>query len=104
MIKVITSAIKQRKQSVDEFTRGNRLDLVQKEQSEIDVLERYLPKQMTELEIEIAVKEILSEFDPGVNKQRLVGQTIGTFNKKFTGRADNSLVKQIVERITNETV
>lgn len=104
VIKVITSGIKQRKQSVDEFTRGNRQDLVDKEQGEIDVLERYMPKQLTEQEIEVAVLEILSGFDAGTNKQRLVGQTIGTFNKKYTGRADNSLVKQIVERLTNETI
>lgn len=102
VIKVITSAIKQRKQSVEEFTKGNRLDLVEKEQGQIDVLERYMPKQMTEQEIENVVKEIFSGFDAGTNKQRLVGQTIGTFNKKYTGRADNFLVKQIVERLANE--
>ena len=93
VIKVITSAIKQRKQSVEEFTKGNRLDLVEKEQGQIDVLERYMPKQMTEQEIENVVKEIFSGFDAGTNKQRLVGQTIGTFNKKYTVslRQDSSL-------------
>lgn len=104
VIKVITSAIKQRKQSVDEFRKGNRFDLVEKEQGEIEVLERYMPKQMTEQEIEVAVKEILGTFEAGTNKQRLVGQTIGMFNKKFTGRGDNSLVKHVVERLVNETV
>lgn len=104
VVKVITSAIKQRKQSVEEFARGNRQDLVDKEQGEINVLERYMPKQMTEQEIEVSVKEILETFEPGTIKQRLVGQTIGTFNKKYTGRADNSLVKQIVEKLANEIV
>ena len=100
VIKVITSGIKQRKQSVDEFTKGNRLDLVVKEQDEINVLEKYLPKQMTSEEIESVILTILNEFEPGTNKQRLVGQTIGTFNKRYTGKADNSLVKQIVEKLT----
>lgn len=100
VIKVITSGIKQRKQSVDEFTKGNRLDLVVKEQDEIDVLEKYLPKQMTSEEIESVILTILNEFEPGTNKQRLVGQTIGIFNKRYTGKADNSLVKQIVEKLT----
>lgn len=98
VIKVITTAIKQRKQSIGEFIKGNRFDLVEKEQDEILVLEKYLPKQMTEQEIEMVVKEILGEFDTDTNKQKLVGQTIGIFNKKYTGRADNSLVKQIVEK------
>jgi uncharacterized protein YqeY len=100
VIKVITMAIKQRKQSVDEFTKGNRMDLVEKELGEIGVLENYMPTQMTEEEIELAVKEIISTFEVGTNKQRLVGQTIGTFNKKYTGKADTSLLKQIVERLT----
>lgn len=104
VIKVITTAIKQRKQSVEEFTKGNRLDLVEKEQGEIDVLEKYMPQQMTEQEIEVAVKEIFGGFEPGTNKQRLVGQTIGTFNKKYTGRADVSLVKQTIEKLANEII
>ena len=104
VIKVITTAIKQRKQSVEEFTKGNRMDLVEKEQGEIDVLEKYMPQQMTEQEIEVAVKEILSGFELGVNKQKLVGQTIGTFNKKYTGKAEISLVKQTIEKLVNEII
>jgi uncharacterized protein YqeY len=100
VIKVITSGIKQRKQSVDEFTRGNRQDLADKELGEIEVLEKYLPKQMTSEEVEFEVKKILSGFELGLNKQRLVGQTIGTFNKNFTGRANSTLVSQIVANLT----
>lgn len=104
IIKVISNGIKQRKQSVEEFTKGNRLDLVQKEQGEINVFEKYMPQQMTEQEIENVVKEILGSFESGINKQRMVGQTIGIFNKQHTGKADVSLVKVTVERLVNEIV
>ncbi len=104
VIKVITSAIKQRKQSVEEFTKGGRLDLVNKEQSEIDILEKYLPTQMDENELESIIKTILSQFEPNTNKQRMVGQTIGMFNKQYTGRAENSLVKEVVERLVNDVI
>lgn len=104
VIKVIISAIKQRNQSTEEFTNANRLDLANRELSEIKVLETYLPKQMTLEEIENSLKTILEEFEPGTNKQKLVGQTIGTFNKRFMGKADNKLVKEIVEKLTSEIV
>lgn len=104
VIKVITSAIKQRKQSVEEFTKGNRIDLVEKEQGEINVLEKYMPQQMSQQEIEVVVKDILSSFESTINKQKLVGQTIGVFNKKYVGKADMSLVKQTIENLVNETI
>jgi uncharacterized protein YqeY len=101
IIKVITSCIKQRKQSVEEFTKGNRLDLAENELNEIKVLEVYLPKQMTEEEIETEVRIIMDTISDKSNVQRLVGQTIGQFNKKFTGTADISIVKNIIEKIAS---
>ena len=103
IVRVITTSVKQRKQSIEEFQKFGRLDLVEKENAELAVLESYLPKQMTEAEIEAEAKAIMSTIESG-NKQRLVGQTIGQFNKKFTGRADNSLLKAIVEKLANEIV
>ena len=101
VIKVIATAIKQRKQSIDEFVKGNRQDLAIKEQGEITVLERYMPKQMTKEEIMSEAMIIMTELGPIDNKQRLVGQTIGAFNKKFTGKADGSVVKTVVETLAN---
>jgi uncharacterized protein YqeY len=101
IVRVITSSVKQRKQSIEEFQKFGRIDLVEKESAELAVLESYLPKQMTETELEAEVKEIMSTIDPS-NKQKLIGQTIGQFNKKFTGRADNSILRTVVERLANE--
>ena len=73
--------------------------MAEKEQGEITVLERYMPKQMTEGEIAAEAATIMAELGPIENKQRLIGQTIGMFNKKFTGRADGSVVKSVVESL-----
>ncbi len=102
IIKVINTAIKQRKESVDAFTKGNRQDLASKESAEIDVINKYLPTQMTEAEIETAVRQILGENTAGVvNPQILIGKTMGAFNKQYLGRADNTLVKAVITRIVN---
>jgi uncharacterized protein YqeY len=102
VLKVITTAIKQRKQSYDAFMLGNRNDLATKEQEEMKVLEVYLPKQMTEDEIGIAVREIMSNFDGVItNPQALIGKTIGEFNKQYQGMADINLVKTIITNLVN---
>jgi uncharacterized protein YqeY len=99
IVGIVTKAIKQRKESADAFIKGNRHDLVTKELAEIDVLSKYLPSQMTESEIETAVKEIMAGIDAGGNMNKLVGQTMGMFNKKFQGRADNKLVSSIINKL-----
>lgn len=99
IIKVVSSVIKQRRQSFDEYTKFGRADLAKVEMKDIQILERYLPKQMTEVEIETAIKEIMQSFSTTItNRNALVGKTIGEFNKRYVGQTDVSLVKQIVER------
>jgi uncharacterized protein len=99
VVKVISSAIKQRRQSFEEYSKFGRTDLADVEMRDIKILERYLPSQMTEADIENAVREIMQSFTAVItNRNALVGKTIGEFNKKYTGQADINLVKQIVER------
>lgn len=101
-IKVLNSAIKQRKQSFDEYTKYGRTELAQSEMDEITVLQKYLPKQMSESEVEISVREIISGFNGVVaNAQALIGRTIGEFNKKYTGLADVETVRRITTNIVN---
>ncbi len=100
ILKVITSAVKQRKQSYDEFIKGKREDLAVKEQEEMIVFQKYLPAQMTEEEIEVEVNVLLSEMSlTNLTPQVIVGKTMGGFNKKFQGRADINKVKKIIEKI-----
>jgi uncharacterized protein len=100
VLKVIISIAKTRNQSIQEFTKANRMDLVENEKRELEVIEKYLPKQMTEDEIEIEVRKIITEMsDVVTNPQVLIGKTMGSFNKQFQGKADIQLVKKIIEKI-----
>lgn len=100
VIKVLNSAIKQRKQSYDEYVKYGRIELANAEMDEIEVLKNYQPKQMDNSEIETAVREIVVEMNGVVtNAQALIGRTIGEFNKKYTGLADIEKVKSIVNKV-----
>lgn len=100
VIKVLNSAIKQRKQSYDEYVKYGRIELANAEMDEIEVLKNYQPKQMDNSEIETAVREIVVEMNGVVtNPQALIGRTIGEFNKKYTGLADIEKVKSIVNKV-----
>lgn len=99
-IKVITKAIKQREESAKIYADANRPELAEKEINELNALTKYLPTQMTETEIETAVREIITGFpEVMTNRNALVGKTMGTFNKNFQGRADSKLVLQVIERV-----
>lgn len=102
VLKVITTGIKQRKQSYDAFVLGNREDLATKEQDEIKVLEVYLPKQMTELEIQVEIRKIVQEgTQVSTNTQALIGKIVGEFNRRHQGMADVSVVKKFVTELIN---
>lgn len=102
VIKVLSTAIKQRKQSYDEFVKGGREDLARKEDAEMKILQNYMPAQMSDSEIEEAVKAILSGLAQVDNPQKKTGQAIGAFNKQYAGRADMGKVKSVIEKLANE--
>lgn len=97
VVKVISSAIKQQNQSVEEYTKAGRIDLAEAETKEIDVLQKYMPQQMTEEEVKTAVAQIMGSMQNMPNEKALVGRTIGEFNKKYVGRVDVSIVKKAAE-------
>ena len=100
VIKIISKGIKQREESIKMYDLANRPELVAKEHDEISILKKYMPVQMSEQEITLALKEILQDFSVTIkNPQALVGKTIGEFNKKYQGRADIGTVKMIVNQL-----
>ena len=107
VLKIVISTITQRKQSVDQFTKAGRMDLVDQEVLELEPIEAYLPKQMNDSELTEAVKNVIAELaDSNISVQALTGKTIGAFNKKFPGMADPIKLKEIimeniVEKILN---
>jgi uncharacterized protein YqeY len=100
IIKIINKGIKQREESIKMYEKGGRPELGVNEMNEINILKNYMPAQMTEQEITLALKEILQDFSVTIkNPQALAGKTIGEFNKKYQGRADIGTVKMIVNQL-----
>lgn len=94
---LISRAVKQRKDSIEQFTKGGRMDLAEKETAELKILEEFLPAQMSEEEIEAHVRAKVAELG-GVDKQKS-GQFIGAVMKDLKGKADGMLVKSVVDRV-----
>ncbi len=100
VIKVINKAIKQREESMKIYGDAGRIELAAKEADESIVLKKYMPAQMSEEEIETAVREIIQGFDGVVtNQNALIGKTMGMFNKNYQGRADLTVVSSIIKKV-----
>lgn len=94
-VSVIKRAIKQRKESIEQFTKGGRTDLADKEAKEIEVLTPFLPEMMSEEEIK-NIAEILKE-EHHIEDKSKMGVLIGLTMKQSGGRADGGDVKRVVE-------
>ena len=92
---VISRAIKQRRDSVEQYKSGGRNDLAQKEQAEIEILSDYLPEQLSEEEVKKVVKEAISQ--TGARSKADMGKVMGQAMGRLKGQADGNLVKSIVE-------
>lgn len=100
VIAVIAKQIKTRKESIVEFEKGNRNDLIEKTQSEIKILEAYMPEQLSEEEINKVINEAIEVVNPQAPSD--MGKVMGIVTPKLKGRADMSLVSKLVkEKITN---
>ena len=95
IIAIIDKLIKQRKDSVDAFTKAGRQDLADKESSEIDVLKAYLPARMSEAEITQAVQAIVAEL--GAAGPGDMGKVMGAVKTQLAGKADMGLVSAAVK-------
>jgi len=95
LLGVLEKQVKQRRESIELFKQGNRLDLVEKETAEIGVLEKYLPKQLTRDEAKAEVEAIIAAL--GTKEFPKVMREAGT---KLKGRADGKLVNEIVRELT----
>ncbi len=93
IIEVAASEIKKRKDSVEAYTAGGRPELADKESAEIKILEKYLPEQMSEAELEKIVKEIIAS--GATDFGRVMGQTMA----RVKGKADGAKVGEIVKKL-----
>jgi uncharacterized protein len=92
---VITRAVKQRKDAAAQYAAGNRPELAEKENKEIEILLAYLPKQLSEEEVRKIVEETIAKI--GATSKADIGKVMGPIMGKLKGLADGSLVKKIVE-------
>ena len=100
VITVLSRQIKARKESIKEFEKGNRNDLIEKTQKEIDILNKYMPEQMTEEELDTVIEEVFTKVQP--EKPSDMGKVMGAITPLVKGRADMSLVSsKIKEKLNN---
>ena len=86
VLSIINKMVKQRRDSISQFRSGNRNDLADAEESEIEVLETYLPEQLSDTEIESIVEDAIST--TGATSMRDMGKVMGIVKQKAEGRAD----------------
>lgn len=96
---IISKMVKQRKESVRMYTEAGRTDLAEKEQSEIDLLQNYLPKMLDEAEIDAAIKEAI--ISTGAAQPSDMGKVMGVLKKTLAGKADMSEVSKKIKQLLN---
>jgi len=94
---VITRLSKQRKDSIEQFKKGNREDLVKKEQAELAILETYLPKLMDRNEVEKIAQSKKNEL--GISDATKKGMLMSAIMKDLKGKADGTVVKEVVDSL-----
>jgi hypothetical protein len=95
--KFLQKMMKQRRDSIDIFEKQGRTDLSEKEKEEVTVIERFLPKQLSETEITDAVKEIITQ--TGASSIADLGKVMGVASKQLAGKADGKAISQIVKNL-----
>lgn len=97
VIAVVQRHIKQHHDSIEQFSKGGRQDLVEKERAELAVLEGYLPKQLTDGELESMAAGVIQEL--GVTQKKDMGRAIKVVLEKAGGKVDGKRVSQVMQRL-----
>lgn len=96
-IKMVQKLIKQRKDSLEIYEQQGREDLAETEREEIAVIERYLPKQMSEAELEQTIKAIVEE--TGASSMKDMGKVMGIASKRLAGKAEGKAISETVKAL-----
>ncbi len=95
VIEVVSSEVKKRKDSIEQYEKGGRSDLAENEKKELEILMEYMPKQMGEDEIRKIVKEKIEEL--GISGSQETGKLMGAIMPQFKGKTDGNAVSKIVQ-------
>ena len=99
-IKILSTLAKQRRESIEQFTKGNRKDLADKEQAELAIIEAYLPAQLDQDAVAKVVDQVFAEMNPQGMKD--MGAVMKEAMARMAGQADGKLVNQLVrQRLQN---
>ena len=96
-LKIIAKLAKQGKETATTYTQAGRQDLADAELAQVEVLESYLPKQLTAEEIAAEVKKIIAEV--GATSMKEMGRVMGTASKQLAGKADGRVISEIVKKL-----
>ncbi len=97
VIKLIQKGIKQREEAIIQYKNASRDDLVENEQSQIDIFKNYLPKQLSDNELEIIIKEIINEV--GASNMKDMGKVMNLAKTKISGTADGKRINEMVKKL-----
>lgn len=96
-LKILQKLAKQGRESAEIFTQQGRADLAENELAQVRVLEEYLPKQLSEAELESALRTIITEL--GVTEAHEMGKVMGVATKQLAGKADGKAISAMVKKI-----
>jgi uncharacterized protein YqeY len=96
-IAILQRMIKQRKDSMEQFTAQNRSDLADVEAAQMKVIEQYLPKQLTSEELEVEIAKIIA--DTGAADMKDLGKVMGTASKTLAGKSDGKSISEMAKRL-----
>ena len=100
IIQIISKQVKQRKDSIEEYKKGNRNDLAEKESAELKILEEYMPEQLSKADIEKEVRKAVDEVSATSKKD--FGTVMRTVMPSLKGKADGKLISQVLNEILLE--
>ncbi len=97
ILKLIQKGIKQREEAIAQYKEASREDLVEKEQEQVDVFKEYMPQQLSDEDLETAMKEIIDEV--GATTIKDMGKVMGTASKKLAGVADGKRINEMTKKL-----
>lgn len=97
IIGVLSSLVKQRRESVEQYTKAGRFDLAEREQQEIGIIQEYLPKQLSKEELDSLIRQAIQ--DAGISSVKEIGRLMKVLMPKIKGRADGKFVNERAREI-----
>ena len=97
LLAMMQTMIKQRRESIDMFIKGGRAELAEKEENEIKIIERFLPKQLSAEEVEAAVKNVIAT--TGASSMKDMGKVMGALRGQYAGQMDFGAVSGLIKTL-----